>query len=103
MHDDSIGLDPAGLQAAFPFHFAFDGDLRIVGAGPSLAKIAPELVGGEFFLRHLEVVRPELEQLSVATLTTQPRAIFILRLTAGGVILRGQILHSSASNIWVFL
>ena len=59
-----VGLLPEQLEAAFPFHFIFNGDLRIEQVGRSLNRIFPELtvgasVDGVFKSKPVGIIGPE--------------------------------------------
>ncbi len=99
----TYGLGPAGFQEAFPFHIAFNRELRVIGFGPSLAKIAPQVRVGEHLFDHLTVSRPHLPNPNLDTLKDHLGQIFIFSLKADDTVLRGQLIQSSDPETWLFL
>jgi len=88
---DGIGLPPADLAAAFPFHLALDPGLRIRQTGPSLARLVPCALGTHF-ADHFRIVRPQVEP-DPALILAARGVVFVLEpLARPGLVLRGQVL-----------
>ena len=97
-----VGLLPEQLEAAFPFHFIFNGDLRIEQVVRSLTRIFPELAVGVSVDGILEskpdgIIGPEA---LLGGLENQP--VTLLHLLSG-IVLRGQMIVSASESQVVFL
>lgn len=97
-----IALSPAAFAKAFPFHLAFDQDLRILQVGSSLTKLIPAAVPGVrlpelFLLKHPE------ELLTYGNLTEDPDMLIVLRDLNSDKTLRGQVSCNPDQGACIFL
>ena len=56
----AYGLRAEALQTVFPFHFAFDPELRISQFGPTLHKLLPDLAIGARLSDYFRIVTPNV-------------------------------------------
>ena len=87
----SIGLAPAQLAAVFPFHVAFDADLRVAQVGDAWRRMCADVRPGVPAPDLFKLVRPDLP-FTVETLRTLRHSLVVLECLAGGLPLRGQCL-----------
>ena len=87
----SVGLDGAGLAAAFPFHLVVDRRLRLVQAGPALRDHDPALEPGVDLHGRVSVVSPEID-VGFEALQAQVGSLILLRVDPSGLVLRGQLI-----------
>jgi len=88
-----VGLDAAALAEVFPFHFVVGGDGRVEQVGPSLAKLAPALLGAapaDHFEHHRGQAALDFDAIAAAA-----PAYVLLRHTATRLIWRGQTLRTN--------
>jgi PAS domain S-box-containing protein len=78
------------LEAAFPFHFAFDDAGVITRVGRSLALVEPDAVPGAAAEDLFTLVTPPGTRLLPTDVIAQERTLFLLA-TRGGLTLRGQM------------
>ncbi len=90
------------LDRVFPFHVAFDRDLRIVGVGSTLAKMLPSAVPGQGFGDVFRVLRPE-GVADLAGFIRNQRNLFLLAPLGTDVVLRGQMLWEDGQELMLFL
>ena len=103
MADAGIHLPPWAFDEVFPFHFAFAPDWRIVRRGRSLERLCPRVAPGARFNEIFTPVRPEAP-FDFQAILDAPRTLFLIRETATGVLLRGQLLSlRPAEDLVVFL
>lgn len=102
MSEFNIQLPPAAFAQAFPFHMAFDSQLRIMQAGVALRRICPELRTGTSLLEYFRISRPRAMD-SYAAIHAQQRSLFILEPLTIGLTLKGQMLALDEPGIIVFL
>jgi PAS domain S-box-containing protein len=86
---DEFGLSGTDLVELFPFHIAFDRELRVLQRGAAIARICPELVPGAVTNRHFQLIRPDVPW-NIEALAL-PGTLFLLRHTALGLLLRGEM------------
>ena len=101
MASPHLVLSPEQLSAAFPFHVAFDGDFRIVQAGPVLHRLCPDLTCGSPLEQFFEVKRPRLSSLEAISAHTE--SLFILEHLNSRMLLRGQMLPDEGQGATIFL
>ena len=97
-----LSLSADAFTSVFPFHLAFDGDLRIVQAGPSLLQLCPEAGIGTSLGSFCRIERPS----AVATfeeIGINHRQVFVLACNEGRLRLRGQMLPVPESGLVMFL
>jgi two-component system, sensor histidine kinase len=76
----------------FPFHLAFDRELRVTGTGPALSKAAGRSLLGDYLPALLEPRRPRLEATFDGWLAARDRLV-VAELRPRHLLLRGQILE----------
>jgi PAS domain S-box-containing protein len=92
----------SSVEDAFPFLFAWDDDLRIVHVGPSLARVAPDVVPGAELGILFRPDRPKGE-LTATWLREYRGLLVLLRHHTSGMMMRGQFMRIEASALDVFL
>ncbi len=98
-----LGLNPALLQAAFPFHVAVDRELIVVQAGTSLQRLFARPLIGEPMTTLFEVATPKVP-VTFDVLARSPRSLFLLRsCMQPDLELRGQILHDADHDVLIFI
>lgn len=98
----SLTLDDDALARLFPFHFSLDESLSIVGHGPSLARLDPQLVVSKTVVGRLVSERPVVP-LRFETLASLEGHLVLLRVRAHGPRLRGQWVYSPEQATVTFL
>jgi len=98
---EELGLTPAQLRLAFPFHFALDRELAVFQTGDGLRKIFPGFFGAGALARHFRISRPALPN-DFAALRAHGPNLVILESLDDRVHLRGQFL-SAAGETLLFL
>jgi signal transduction histidine kinase len=98
----AIGLSPAQLAATFPFHFAFDRDLRLVQVGPAMMRIGHDVVADTLLDAHFRLQAPDVP-LSFAALGDRQDELFLLEHLRTGLVLRGRMLADRAAGTMLFL
>ena len=83
----------AFLDLVFPFYFGFDETLCLVGIGPSLRKICPDLTLGDPLNQHFRLLRPPIAALSAETLKGNLKQVFLFKIEAMTIELKGQIVY----------
>jgi PAS domain S-box-containing protein len=86
----SAGGALRALEAAFPFHFAFDDAGVITRVGKSLRLVEARAVPGAPAEELFDLVTPPGTRLLPSEVVAQERTLFLLR-TGGGLTLRGQM------------
>ena len=98
-----VQLTPDQIAKLFPFHFAFDAQLRLVHVGRSLAKICPEATPGVDVRVLFEIERPSSNK-EWTGLSEADGQLFILRhRKAAKLRLRGQMMDLPEQGCMVFL
>jgi len=98
-----IRLPPEAFDEVFPFHFAFGPDWKIVRRGKSLARVCPLITPGAKFSEVFTPVRPAAS-FDFEDIAQAPRALFLIKEVATGLLLRGQMLSlRPAEDLIVFL
>ncbi len=99
----SIGLGPQELSLAFPFHFAFDGEGRIVQVASVIQRLLPDIRPGAYFRDHFRIERPDVEPTFYA-IRERCHGFFLLESRASkALLLRGQMLPLEGRRAMVFL
>jgi|GEM_PF-4381285 len=104
MTPEGLSLPPTAFAAAFPFHIAFDRDLRVVSWGRSLPKLIPELELGAELGGYLTQVRPRAT-LSYEAIVDNCDCLYILENAHGlpSLSLRGQMQRLDNTEVVAFL
>jgi PAS domain S-box-containing protein len=88
------------FESAFPFCFAWDDTWRITRCGRSLRRLLPEPVG--LPVTDLFGLRRPAGQLDAAWLNEHKDTLMLIEVRDTGLMLRGQIIASSAEGPWLF-
>jgi len=97
----AVSLAPDDFARAFPFHFACNRDLRVVQAGQSLDRIAPEVLPGARLVDSFDLARPNRE-LTAAEIEARLGSLVLLEHRRSKVLFRGQFVTAQGAG-WVFL
>lgn len=96
-------LGPAELDAAFPFHFLCDADLRVVSAGSVIRRLLPSLEHTPLLKEVFDPVRLRSD-LSFEALAERPRGCHLFRAREKPLlVLRGQMLADRSSGRVLFV
>lgn len=96
-----LKLDAGQLERTFPFFVQLDERLQVLGAGPSLRKLLPELQPGADFLAHFEVSQPA-GALDGADWRARAGTLVVLRSRAQpGLVLRGTVEGAGSGLIFL--
>ena len=85
-----LNLSPLQFAAAFPFHIAFDEQLRVLQTGSVLSRLCPGLTEGTTLGEHFTVQRPVLQRMDFDAICQQDKSLFVLQYREGPLRLRGQ-------------
>lgn len=86
----ALNLSPLQFAAAFPFHIAFDEQLRVLQTGSVLSRLCPGLTEGTALDAHFTVQRPAMQRLDLDAIRQHARSLFVLQHRDGPLRLRGQ-------------
>ena len=97
----TVNLGPESFSEAFPFHFAFDEDLRIVAIGRALEHKISSLEIGKNFSDCFRIRRPS--DLNVAPDSfSDEKTLYIIEVLQSTLVLRGQIIqHTEHSYLFL--
>ena len=102
MSAPGVGLDPAGMDVAFPFHFVIDASLTIIQAGPVITRIMPQLAERP----HISTVFTGMQH-SLATWSDVQgqigRLIQMQAIEVEGLAVRGQLISAPGGAAVIFL
>ena len=98
----NLGLSPAQLSAAFPFHLAFDRTLTLSQLGGSLSLLCPGMAEGSPLLEYFKIDRPALVA-DFESIFKHEHQLFVLQALNLEVKLRGQMMHVPKADIMLFL
>ncbi len=90
------------VQAAFPFHFAVDGELRLLQVGDALRRVYPGLAPGDDLSARFALLAPDCE-LRSESLIERSRSLFLLTALDAELTLRGQMLANDDCGQIFFL
>jgi PAS domain S-box-containing protein len=99
----SVRLSPEQIAALFPFHFAFDAEMRLVQVGRSLEKIYPETVIGADVGKLFEIERPSSNRDWQGLRATQGQLFILRHRNIAQLRLRGQMMDLPDQGYTVFL
>eukprot|EP00124_Ichthyophonus_hoferi_P000374 Ihof_evm13s13 gene=Ihof_evmTU13s13 len=96
------------VDLIFPFHIAFDYDMKIVQLGSHLRQMCPDMAIGDRFHEHFSVLRPFTLSLTVQGIFDHLDSFFTLQKTKGKcvscrAILNGQMVHFEEKKLLAFL
>lgn len=100
----AYGLRAEALQAVFPFHFAFDPELRISQFGPTLHKLLPDLAIGARLGDYFRIVTPNVP-IDFDAIHQQSFTVFFLESLDQRFKLKGQMLLTpvDSGDLMLFL
>lgn len=96
-----LNLSPQQFAAAFPFHVAFDEQLRVLQTGGVLRRLCPDLIEGAGLSEHFTVKRPILDRLDFDAIKLHEKSLFVLQHRDGPLRLRGQFVAQDRSLIFL--
>jgi len=97
-----IGLPPEQFAAAFPFHMALDGDLKLLQAGSTLRRVCPDVQPGLALDQLFSLIRPE-GRLTHDWLRANRRHFCLLEHLASSLRLRGEFVALPGQETLLFL
>ena len=97
-----IGLPPEVFAAAFPFHLATDGRLRLLQAGSTLVRICPDLVPGAGLDQVFKAIRPD-GAITAEWVQSNKARFFLLEHRATQLRLRGEFVVHPDRETLLFL
>ena len=97
-----LGLSPELFVTAFPFHVAFDRDMRIVQAGGVIRRLCPKLSPGSPLHQRFKISRPHV-QFTFEAIRKQSQSLFILESRDSSLILKGQMMPDDRQGVMFFL
>ena len=86
----ALNLSPLQFAAAFPFHIAFDDQLRVLQTGSVLSRLCPGLSEGTTLGEQFIVERPVLQRMDFDAISRHDKSLFMLQHREGSLRLRGQ-------------
>jgi len=98
----TIGLPPEQFAAAFPFHLAFDRELKLIQAGATLRRICPDVQPGADLAQIFRSLRPE-GQMTLEWVLEHSIRFFLLEHRATKLQLRGEFILLPAEDTLLFL
>jgi PAS domain S-box-containing protein len=102
MGNGSLGLTPALLAKAFPFHFAMDRDGAVLQTGAVLRRLAPELIEGSPAAASISIREPNIP-FEVAAIREHMGRAFALEVLSNGLRMRGEIVETPDPEALLFL
>lgn len=100
--DMPVSLSPASLQELFPFHVAFDADLRILQVGRNWEAVSPSVRAGARLDECFTLVRPRLA-LSLDALDAVRGTVVVIECRANRLPLKGQVVATASAGQWLFV
>jgi PAS domain S-box-containing protein len=97
-----IEFDTDDLNNVFPFFLFLNADLKILDAGNSMLKIAPNCIS-KTISESYELVRPHIEVLDGQNLRSICHKLIILKIQNSGITLRGQFEHLKMNDHFLFV
>ena len=98
----ALNISTEVFDAVFPFHLAFDGDLKIQHTGKVIRRICPGVETGKGLLDLFEVRTPAKLD-SFQAIANQMNLLFVLRHRGSELLLRGQMVYSRKRDLLVYL
>ena len=92
-----LGLPPENLAAVFPFHFAFDAELRIRQCGPALRKLLPAMLPGSLVSDFVRIITPNVP-FEFSAIEQQSFTVFFIDSLDKRFKLKGQMLKTVESG-----
>jgi len=98
----SLGLTPASLAQAFPFHLALDRQGRVLQTGDVLRRLCPQLAEGSRAEASIRIRDPKIA-LDYRAICARASEAFILEIVSSGLRLRGQMIEEPEIEALFFL
>lgn len=89
------GLPHDLLVTAFPFHMAFDRDMRVVQTGRVLQRLYPDLSLRKPLQHDFRINRPPIK-VDFEAIREHSQSLFILESLHNGMLLKGQMLPTES-------
>ncbi len=102
MHPPDLTLPPQLFAQAFPFHFVFKSDRTIVQSGEVLQRLIPQIIGSQLD-QCFQIKRPIIKNVNFAAISKQSHSIFTLKSLHSEMILKGQMMPVTDSEVIFFL
>ena len=102
MHPPDLTLPPQLFAQAFPFHFVFKSDRTIVQSGEVLQRLIPQIIGSQLD-QCFQIKRPIIKNADFAAISKQSHSIFTLKSLHSEMILKGQMMPVTDSEVIFFL
>lgn len=90
------------IESLFPFHLAFDRNLKIQGIGRGLQKLEPSLAAGEFLSDRFRLEQPDLE-MSFEVFQGNPKLSIVFHPPSAGYRLRGHFFPHDSRDLLYYL
>src|SRR5262249_24567109 len=97
-----VGLPPALLAKAFPFHLAFDSESAVVQTGPVLRRVCPALVEGARLADNIILHEPKIA-VEYKAILEKASCPFTIEFLSSGLRLRGEMMVVPEAGAIVFL
>ncbi|NBV20509.1 MAG: PAS domain S-box protein [Proteobacteria bacterium] len=97
-----ISLPPGQFAEAFPFHLAFDRELKLIQAGSTLRRLCPDVQPGAALAQTFRPLRPE-GQITLAWVLDHRLRFFLLEHQSTNLKLRGQFILLPGEETLLFL
>jgi two-component system, NtrC family, sensor kinase len=97
-----LSLPPQQIAAAFPFHFVFDREHRIIQAGEVIQRVHSNTLMGSSMEQHFQISRPKVA-VEFEAIKKQLRSLFLLESINTGMQLKGQMMYLAEEDIMFFL
>ncbi len=97
-----FSLGPRQFAAIFPFHFAFDRELKVLQTGEVLPRIYPAATVGTNLREIFRIKRPEAE-LDFESVRSLSQSVFLLESAHSPLSLKGQMLYVEERDAVFFL
>ena len=98
-----ISIPPELLVEIFPFHLAFDRNLKILQVGKVIERINPEPLLDRSLTDNFSIIRPTLSKIEFDSIKKRSRSRFLLKSCASDISLRGQMIYLEESDLIFFL
>ena len=102
MGEGSWGVPPHLLDQVSPFHIVLGRDLTVLQVGSSLRRLCPQVAPSAALEGVIEVVSPR-GPATLESLRSQPRSLFVLKVRAQDLTLRGQVVYDEAAEVLLFV
>src|SRR5215831_11757901 len=98
----ALTVPPQLFATLFPFHLAFDRDMRVQQVGAVLKRISHGLSTGSHLKDHFQITRPNIQP-QFDAIQQHSQSIFILKSRHGALKLKGQMVYVEQPDVMLFL